>query len=380
MPTVFLSYRREDDAHCVRVCALGQELESAGLTVVLDQFAQRREFHGGGPNEGWPRWSKARAGNLSHKILIVASGGWFRCYSGTELPGHGLGASAEAGVIEQRLYNTAGVNPDIRIVTFSPLDSLALPLDLQRYHRFAHPEDLGDLVGWLMGGASASIEAMAAWPDAPAPLLWPMADHGPVRAAFERLLTQDAPWRLLPLCGPTEVGKSHITLQILGNALRLPGLACGRFDFKGTIGADLELRAFVQHLDVPPAQGMSISERLGHILETLSRRARPTLLVFDTYEAAGEAQDWVEKHLLPTLIRASWLRVVIAGQRVPERAGAPWAAEASPPLILAPPPPEDWFSFAEPHKPGITLDFVRQAHQLSGGKSSVLAQLLGPVT
>jgi hypothetical protein len=72
------------------------------------------------------------------------------------------------------------------------------------------------------------------------------------------------------------------------------------------------------------------------------------------------------------------LRVVIAGQRVPERAGALWENESLPPLQLTPPPPEDWFAYGQPHKPGITLDFVRQAHQCCGGKASLLAQLLGP--
>lgn len=132
MPTVFLTYRHEDVAHRAHVCDLAVRLEAAGLTVVLDQFAQQRTFRGGGPNEGWPRWSKAQAGNPAHKVLIIASAGWFKCYEGKELPGTGLGAAAEASVIEQRLYNTAGVNPDIRIVTFAALDPTTLPLDLQR--------------------------------------------------------------------------------------------------------------------------------------------------------------------------------------------------------------------------------------------------------
>jgi hypothetical protein len=59
MPTsVFLSYRHESDDHRARVRDLAERLEKAGLAVVLDQFAQERDFHGGGPNEGWPRWSK----------------------------------------------------------------------------------------------------------------------------------------------------------------------------------------------------------------------------------------------------------------------------------------------------------------------------------
>ena len=45
-----------------------------------------------------------------------------------------------------------------------------------------------------------------------------------------------------------------------------------------------------------------MSERLAKIFTELRRRAQPTLLVFDTYEAAGEAKDWVERVLLPYLV------------------------------------------------------------------------------
>jgi hypothetical protein len=228
------------------------------------------------------------------------------------------------------------------------------------------------------GTAPSPVEL--SWPQAP-PLEWPMADHSGVRDAFARLLTTNAPWRFLPIQGLSETGKSHITRQMLANTLRVPDLACGRFDFKGTTDMVAELRALVQDLDVSlPLASPRLNDRLGHILDALKRRARPTLLVFDTYEVAGEAQDWVEKQLLPSLIRAIWLRVVIAGQRVPSAAGAVWAAAASAPVQLLPPQPEDWLTFGQRHKPGITLDFVRQAHQCCGGRSSLLAQLLGPVT
>jgi hypothetical protein len=80
------------------------------------------------------------------------------------------------------------------------------------------------------------------------------------------------------------------------------GLASGRFDFKGTVDMDAEVRAFVQDLDVPlPPVSSRLNERLGQILDALKERARPVLLVFDTYESAGEAQEWVEKQLLPSL-------------------------------------------------------------------------------
>ena len=220
------------------------------------------------------------------------------------------------------------------------------------------------------------------WPDSPLPSLeWPMADHSGARDAFACLLTRDAPWRLLPLRGLSETGKSHITRQMLANALQVSDLACGRFDFKGTTDMDAEVRAFVQDLGVPlPPTSPRLNDRLAHILDALKHRARPALLVFDTYEAAGEAQDWAEKQLLPSLIRSTWLRVVIAGQRVPRDAGAVWASAARAPLQLTPPPPADWFDYGKHHRPGLTLADVEIACRLSSHKASLLAQLLGPTT
>jgi hypothetical protein len=225
------------------------------------------------------------------------------------------------------------------------------------------------------GGAPPAFS----WPEASAPLaVWPMANHTEARAAFEQLLTRNAPWRCLPLRGASETGKSHITRQMLVNAIKMTDLACGRFDFKGTTDVDAEVRALVQYLEVPlPPANSKLNERLNHVLETLKQRARPALLIFDTYEAAGEAQDWVEKQLLLRVMRDSWLRVVIAGQTVPKATGAIWESSARTPLQLMPPSAEEWFAFGRQHKPNLTLDFVRQAHGFCGGKASVMAQLLG---
>jgi hypothetical protein len=216
------------------------------------------------------------------------------------------------------------------------------------------------------------------WPETPTPLFWPMADHSGAREAFTRLLDREAPWRFLPIRGPTETGKSHITRQMLTNAFRMPGLACGRFDFKGTTDIDKEIITFAinLHIDVPPAN-LRLIERLGHILGELKRRAQPAFIVFDTYEAAGEAQDWVEMQLLPSLIHATWLRVVIAGQSVPEWTGT-WASVAHAPLQLVPPPPEDWLEYGRQYHPDLKLGDVKIACRLANNKASLLAQLLGP--
>ncbi len=223
--------------------------------------------------------------------------------------------------------------------------------------------------------------AISDWPEQAPPLSWPVADHSEVRVAFENLLTRSAPWRLLALSGPSESGKSYITRQMLGNVLRMPSVACGRFDFKGTTDMDAELRAFIQQLEVslPPASPR-LNERLSHIFDTLKLSARPTLLIFDTYEVAGEAEDWVKNQLLPGLIRATWLRVVIAGQKVPKSAGAILGADSAPPMTLKPPPPTDWYEYGKQHRPELTLKFVEDACHHARNKASLLNQLLGPVT
>ncbi len=216
------------------------------------------------------------------------------------------------------------------------------------------------------------------WPENPPPLIWPMADHNPARTAFERLLTRKVPWRFLPIQGPSETGKSHITRQMLSNALHVPGLACGRFDFKGTTDMDAEVRAFVQELGIPPPNsGLRLNERLAHILDALKQRGRPALLVFDTYEVVGDAQDWVEKQLLPSLIRATWLRVVICGQKVPDSIGAIWEAAASPSITLELPPPTEWFDYGRQHSPSLTMEEVETVCRLTD-KVPILAQLFGP--
>lgn len=217
------------------------------------------------------------------------------------------------------------------------------------------------------------------WPDEPPSLSWPMADHTDVRTAFERLLTRASPWRLLPVRGPTDSGKSTISRQMIRNVLRVPNLACGRFDFKGTTNLDNELRFLVQDLGVPaPAPGVRLNAGLGQVLDALKQLGRPALLIFDTYEAVGEGQEWVEKQLLPSLIRCTWLRVVITGQSVPDNNGAIWQNDSYPIIELTVPPALDWLEFGKQYHPDLTLGEVETLCRRARHNASLLAQLLGP--
>ena len=263
------------------------------------------------------------------------------------------------GAVEGILFNQ--IIPDIRTRPLAEAATLILKrLYLSRPDLFKAAPDAPD------------------WPDNSPPCHWPMADHSEARDAFERLLTRAAPWRFLPIRGPSETGKSHITRQMLSNALSMPGLACGRFDFKGTTDMDAEVRALVQDLDVPLPTPGRLNERLSHILDALKRRAKPALLVFDTFELAGEAQDWIEKQLLPSLIRATWLRVVITGQRVPKSSDAIWEGVTSPPIILKPPPAPEWFDYCKRHRSDLTLADVETVCRVVGDNVATLAQLFGP--
>jgi hypothetical protein len=217
------------------------------------------------------------------------------------------------------------------------------------------------------------------WPDEPLTMIWPMANHTDVRAAFQRLLTREAPWRLLTVRGPSASGKSSITKQMLRNALRVPNLACGRFDFKGTTTLENELQFFVQDLGVPPPPaGVRLNAGLGQILDSLKQAARPALLIFDTYEAAGEGEDWVEKQLLPGLIRCEWLRVVVSGQSVPKNSGAIWEMDSSPVIDLKLPSVPDWWEFGKQYHPDLQLTEVEVLYKHAEQKPTLLAQLLGP--
>ena len=100
--------------------------------------------------------------------------------------------------------------------------------------------------------------------------------------------------------------------------------------------------------------------------------AQPSLLVFDTYEAAGEAKDWIEGVLLPHLVSARWLCVVII-----------WASPCPPVLgphtdrggnwtfdLAARWTPEDRLAYGRTNTAGTgDFEFVTQAHQYAVWKA-----------
>ena len=66
---------------------------------------------------------------------------------------------------------------------------------------------------------------------------------------------------------------------------------------------DLEVNGFAEQLNLSPPPQEALVKRLAKILLMLKEDPRPTLLIFDTFEMAGEAADWVRNSLLMTMIR-----------------------------------------------------------------------------
>lgn len=229
------------------------------------------------------------------------------------------------------------------------------------------------------GGVVGTAAAEMTWPEQPPALSWPMANHGAARDSFAQLLRRGSTAQALLIRGESESGKSCMARQMVRNLAALQGVSCGLFDFKGWTSRRIEVDKFCSALDIDPPDGQSATEQLGKAIRDLRRRAKPTVLFFDTYEQAGEeARDWLEGVVLPLMLSAPWLRVVILGQKVPARSQAVWEAVAAPAVTLRLPSPDDWLDYGRTHRHGIDREFVVKAHELVSGRPSVLVQLLGP--
>jgi hypothetical protein len=384
MATVFLSYRHENSDHSERVRVLGQRLNDASIDVVLDQFFL--DAHPGGPDQGWPRWSKEMASE-TERVLVIGSPSWFRCYEGKELPGTGLGASAETVIINQRLYNAAGVTGEIRIALFEPLDPVTLPLDLQGFHRFNSIQDFDAICRWIKGESAipeAGHPAAAAggWLAAPPVFEWLLADCEPVHQAFSALLTAPSEYGVLLIRGGSETGKSHLTKSLLALLMQNTSFACGRFDLKNAADLEAEYSRFVQNLRVDDAvrvsRGRPLRERLDEVLASLRAAAAPAVLIFDTFEQGGDFQRWVEGTVLLAVPRSPWLRVIVAGQQVPNRTGSAWAHYTGPIIDLQRLELKPWLDFGKRNWPGLTEDMARKIYDRVDGSHSLLGQLFGP--
>jgi tetratricopeptide (TPR) repeat protein len=128
-PTVFISYSHDSPEHEANVLALANRLGADGIDAVLDQF----EIF---PSEGWDLWGQRQI-QTARFVLVVCTPTYRRRFDGEEDPGRGLGATSEAGIIRQILYDAGGANEKFVPVLLTDADGAHIPLALRRYQHFA---------------------------------------------------------------------------------------------------------------------------------------------------------------------------------------------------------------------------------------------------
>ena len=394
---VFISYSHDSDDHRRRVLGLSERLRRDGFETRLDRYVK------GSPSMGWPRWMLNQLDDADW-VLVVCTETYYRRFRGKERPGSGSGADFEGLLITQDLYDSR-TNERFVPVLFSQSDVSNVPDPLRSGSRYVltdehayqtlldtmrgiagiEPGPIGSVpVGERPAGALLRFGAVEDqpnqpdWPDEPIEVHWPMADHSQAREAFRGLLLRASPTRLLAVRGLSETGKSHMAIQMHANAAKIENLRCGSFNFKGTTNMGDEVRVFARHLELSMPDGNRLNEQLSGILDALRGDPRPTVLIFDTYEAAGDSAEWIERLLLHELVTARWLRVVILGQQVPEGTGQLWSDISSRPVDLSVPSAEDWYEYGCEHcdDQDLELDFVEKAHRRAGGRPAVLATLI----
>jgi tetratricopeptide (TPR) repeat protein len=141
--TVFISYSHDSPEHEANVLALANRLREDGIDAVLDQY---QSF----PAVGWDLWGQRQI-QAARFVLVVCTATYRRRFDGEEEPGKGLGATSEAGIIRQILYDAGGVNEKFFPVVLTDADSVHIPLALRRYQHFRIDTGYEDLRLLLTG-------------------------------------------------------------------------------------------------------------------------------------------------------------------------------------------------------------------------------------
>lgn len=375
MPTVFLSYRHENDAHCARVKEFALRLRQEGIEVVLDALAQDEQFHGNQPANGWGLWSIQQATNAP-TVLVIASSGWFRVINDPAPTVDGKGAAAEALVVFNRLYRGGNQNNFVAITYFDANADLAdLPTYLEHSGRFnlTRSDHFDRLLQWLRrplspGATIVPSAVVATSVPMTAAVPFPSTAHSverqgfldcnPVFAAFEAMFVEGARCRILLLEGEGEHGKSTLLTRLLHHVVtRLPEAASPmiRFSVPGPTPEE-HLAALADGFNVQPLPGANNDERTRAFLR--ARSGHPTVLFFDGYEhTEAHHAHWVNL-FLDRAVTYQWIRCVVAGRRVPDPAPNPWGLFAERHVCDALNEPRALLAYAQARGANVTEDKV----------------------
>jgi hypothetical protein len=195
----------------------------------------------------------------------------------------------------------------------------------------------------------------------------PIADYEGPRRAFDALLQPACDRRILLLCGSSGTGKTRLLEHC--RARTPPEIALVAVDLRGTITGVAEIFSrfgfaltwslltrftariaalegggatrivvdrnwqlgfnnrisVVLHTGDEASRGQRRTELTDALFEDLAQIARPVLILFDTFEhAPSEVQEWLGGPFLARAAHTTAVRVVIAGQKVPNSNAIDW--------------------------------------------------------
>jgi hypothetical protein len=147
--------------------------------------------------------------------------------------------------------------------------------------------------------------------------------------AIIEMLSGRSQKRILLYEGSSGIGKSVLVRQAIVYAKKL-NIPVVHLDFKG---GGLDISGVLGQFELDLGQQLPSFSKEGanktHLLrKDLRALKQPTLVVFDTYEDATQNRtvlDWLNFQFLPEVETALGLRVIVAGQKVPDFGREIWA-------------------------------------------------------
>jgi hypothetical protein len=195
--------------------------------------------------------------------------------------------------------------------------------------------------------------------------------------SFVDLIAGQTAERALFLEAPSNYGKTLLLAECIKYAAQRMAIGIVKIDFKGNATRDFVLDTLRLGLgDRLPSfsQPQSTPYDLRADLRNLSA---PVLLAFDTYERASvDARELVEGLLLADIDQLGGVRLVIAGQTVPDYEHALWAASVHHVNLKPITDTKFWRAYAERHQINVRAEHVEALTLGSAGVPGVIRSML----
>jgi hypothetical protein len=302
------------------------------------------------------------------KVLVCMTQGYRKCWDGETPPGSRLGATYEARILRQRVYQAGSKIPFLRVVIFDEADREFVPNPLGGLHAFHAEADYTDLVAWLAADQPVGARACTVrWPAESPDFSWCLADRRDEFTHVRAMLSGKTAERILLVNGISSVGKTTFVHHVSDYA-RSVGISYARLDIKGCPSFDDVMDSLANQLPASllgNATAGAGRRGLGAFLAHQVGSREPVFLLLDTYEdASDEVRSWVGQHLLSLDLKPAVV-VLVCGKEVPGRRNAPWAHLAREVSLGPIPVVTDWIEYVTRHYRDVPTDLATLSSELA---------------